>query len=213
MGSIFHFDGPVFRLIELFADLVLLNLLTIALCIPVITGGAAITALHDAVLHMTRETDNYLIRNYWKSFRGNLKRGIILWIPMFCFFAAMVFNAWLVKNNPAAFPAAAKMIFGVGFLLIFAVIVWIFPLLSHFEYESSWSYIRNAALLAVGRLPRTAAMVVITALPLIFLYLQPYKAIAWLVILGFSLPVWIKAWIYGPAFKAMEPTDTTGTES
>jgi uncharacterized membrane protein YesL len=84
------------------------------------------------------------------------------------------------------------------------VIVWVFPLLCHFEYASTRSYIRNASLLAVGHLPRTAAMVVITAVPLIFVYMQPYRSIVWLILFGFSLPAWGKAWLYSPVFKGME---------
>jgi uncharacterized membrane protein YesL len=212
MGRIFNFDGPVFHFLELFANLVILNLLTILLCIPVITGGAAIAALHYSVLSMTRNADNYIVKNYFRSFKENFKRGTILWIPVLCFLAAMVLDAWLIKNNPDVFPPAAKIAFGVIFLLILFVIVWIFPLLCHFEYERSWSYIRNAALLAVGRLPRTAAMAVITAVPLVFLYMQPYKSIAWLILLGFSLPAWGKAWIYSPVFKKMEPAEKTEKE-
>jgi hypothetical protein len=68
MGRIFNFDGPVFHFLEVFANLVILNLLTILLCIPVITGGAAIAALHYSVLHMVRDTDDYIVRNFFQIF-------------------------------------------------------------------------------------------------------------------------------------------------
>jgi uncharacterized membrane protein YesL len=212
MGRIFNFDGPVFHFLEVFANLVILNLLTILLCIPVITGGAAITALHYSVLHMIRDTDNYIVRNFFKSFKENFKRGTILWIPVLFFLAAIFLDAWLIRKNPNVFPPAAKIAFGVVFLLILFAIVWVFPLLCHFEYESTRSYIRNASLLAVGHLPRTAAMVVFTAAPLVFVYMQPYRSIVWLILFGFSLPAWAKAWLYSPVFKAMEPPDQEGAE-
>ena len=213
MGRIFNFDGPVFHFLELFANLVILNLLTILLCIPVITGGAAITALHYTVLHMVRDTDNYIVRNFFRAFKENFRRGTILWLPVLGLIAAIALNAWLIRHNAGAFPPAAKIVFGVGFLLILFVMVWIFPLLCHFEYAHIGAYIRNASLLAVGHLPRTAAMVAITAVPLVFVYMQPYRSIAWLVLFGFSLPAWGKAWLYSPVFKKMEPEEIPSGET
>ena len=212
MGRFFDYDGPLFKALEAFANLVVLNILTLLLCVPVITGGAAITALHFSVLAMVRGRESYVVKTYFRVFKENFKRGTLLWLPVLVVGAFAALDIYLIRTNPAVFPAPVRLLFGAGFLILSMIYVWVFPLLCHFEYEKTGAYIHNAALLAVGRLPRTLGMVAITLAPLIFIYMQPYKSVAWLFILGFSLPAWGKAWLYSPAFKALEPPEETGNE-
>ncbi len=50
MDKLFNLDSPVMRALNKMADLLWLNVLTVLLCIPVITGGAALTAMHYNLL-------------------------------------------------------------------------------------------------------------------------------------------------------------------
>ena len=68
------------RALSRVADLMILNFLTLVCSIPVITAGAALTALHYSCLKMVRDEDSYLIKAYFKSFRENFRQATIIWV-------------------------------------------------------------------------------------------------------------------------------------
>ena len=77
MGRIFSLDSPLFSFLNKVADLILLNILTMICCLPIITIGASMTALHYVVLKMVRDEESYIVRSYFKSFRQNFKQATI----------------------------------------------------------------------------------------------------------------------------------------
>ena len=213
MSKLFSYDGPVVAIIEGFAHLVALNLITMALCIPVITGGAALTALHYSVLHIVRGEEGHIYRDYFRQFKANFKWATLLWLPMLLMGAFIIFDIWLIRTNPDAFPSALRIVFGAGFIIISMVLVWIFPLLCHFAYDSVGTYIHNAILISLANLPRTIAMLIISILPFLAIYRAPYKSLAWLFILGIAGPAWLKAWLYSSAFRKYEPKEEEDDEA
>ena len=50
-------------------DLMLLNLMLIICSLPVLTAGAAISAVYDMSLRMIRNEEGHVIRGFLKSFR------------------------------------------------------------------------------------------------------------------------------------------------
>ena len=71
--SIFNLDSPLMQKLSLLWDLIVLNVLTLIFCTPVITAGAAITALYDAAWRL-RTHQGTLLKNYWKAFTSNFKK-------------------------------------------------------------------------------------------------------------------------------------------
>ena len=75
-------DGPFMSLLTAIADMIILNLLTLFCCLPVITAGAAFTALHYVVLKQVRGDSPYVIRSFFKSFKQNFLQATGIWL--FC---------------------------------------------------------------------------------------------------------------------------------
>ena len=78
LKNIFDMENPVMRAMGIAADLLILNALTVLCCLPVLTAGAAYTALNDVALRIVRGDDPYPVRTYFRSFRRNLKQGSAL---------------------------------------------------------------------------------------------------------------------------------------
>ena len=85
MGKLFDYDHPFLRLLSRIADLFVLNLMTLVLCLPIITIGASITAAHYTALKLHRG-ENYVMPNFWKSFKENFKQSTIIWMIFVLFF-------------------------------------------------------------------------------------------------------------------------------
>lgn len=80
MGRIFDMDSPVMRFLGRLADLMILNLVTLLCCLPVVTIGASLTAMHYVLLKMVRNEESYIVRSFFKSFKENFKQATVIWL-------------------------------------------------------------------------------------------------------------------------------------
>ena len=85
MDKIFNLDGKLMQTMNKFADIMFLNVITLICCIPIITIGPATTAMHYVLLKMFRNECDSVIKNYFKSFKENLKQGILINLIMLLF--------------------------------------------------------------------------------------------------------------------------------
>lgn len=203
MGKLFDLDSPIMRFLSRMADMIILNILMMICCIPIITVGAAYTAMHYVLLKMVRDEEGYLIRGFFKSFVQNFKQATVIWLCMLL--VILVFAGdWLIFRASAdTFPRA--LVIGVAAIgiIVLMVAVYVFPLLARFD-NSIKNTVHNAALLALGNLPKTLLMVVIYAVPFVIAYFSVYSYI-FIFMFGISLPAYGAAWLYSNIFKRFEP--------
>ncbi len=214
MDRIFGMDSQFMRVLNVIADLMLLNILTIICCIPVVTAGAALTALNYTCLKIARDEDSYITKMYFKSFRQNLKQSVPLWL----IFAVVAFGYIydFVAVDSGVIPKWLFYIVTGVFLLFCFVYVWVFPLLSRFDNTNRVT-LENAVIISITRFPRTALMLVIIAVcallctPILtgvdgFIRMMPV-----IFMFSFSAPAYLCAKVYNPVFKSLEePEENEG---
>ena len=88
MKNLFGQDGPVMRALTDLSTLMFLNILTVIFCIPVVTAGASLAAMHYIFMEMIEERGGPLVTEFWKRFKENLKNATPIWLIML---AAAVF--------------------------------------------------------------------------------------------------------------------------
>ncbi len=173
--------------------LVVLNLLTLLCSIPIVTAGAAFTALHYCVMKVI-EGEGHMASLYFKQFRDNLKGSIPVWLIFlaavgFIYLDFQIFGGNNIKGfDPVLLPVYVLVI------LMAALFVWIFPLKARIE-NTVFASFKNAAIMAIGYLPRTLAMMVIYAV-LVFIFTQEMRLLPIAFVLGLSLPSYLCAFIY-----------------
>lgn len=203
MGKFFDLDSPVMRFLNRMADLLALNILVIICCIPVITAGPALTAMHYVILKMIRGEEGYLVRGFFKSFVRNLKQAVLIWLLMLLVIAVYVGDSLIFKYSGVAFPKPLVIaVVAVG-VIIFMISLYVFPLLARFD-NTIKNTIKNAALLAFANLPKTLLMALFYALPFVIGYFSTYSYI-FIFMFGISLPAYGAAWLYSGIFKKFEP--------
>ncbi len=137
LEAIFNPENAVFRMINKLLDLMVLSLVWVVCCIPVVTAGAASAALYYAVVKAVRHQRSYPVREFWKSFRANLKKGIliqVIWLMLAAMmlisdvplFAALL-NGKEIQDRVLLVLLAVKAVFLAG------MPCWLYPLLSRFE--------------------------------------------------------------------------------
>lgn len=203
MSKLFDIESPVMRFLSRMADMVILNLLVMVCCIPIITVGAAYTAMHYVLLKMVRDEEGYLIRGFFKSFVQNFKQATLIWLMMLIVIIAFVGDWLIISYSGVTFPKA--LIIGVitVSVIVLMVAVYVFPLLARFDNTIKHT-VHNAALLAFANLPRTVLMMVLYALPFVIGFFSAYSHI-FIILFGISVPAYASAWLYSNIFKKFEP--------
>ena len=123
MRKLLDIDNPVMRLIIKLFDCMILSVLWVAFSMPVITMGAASTALYSAVYHHIRKDESYLWKSFWQAFKENFKRSTLAWLPMlamilFLIFDVLALRALIQNGNPLG------RLFGIILVLLFVAVVW-----------------------------------------------------------------------------------------
>ena len=204
LKKLFDMDNPVMQALSTAADLLVLNLLTLLCCLPVVTAGAAWTALHDVVYKIVQQEETYPYRMFFPAFKANLKKGIPLGLIFLGAACVIIMNylAASVTLPPFRFVSAA-----VG-LLVLAIGNYAFALTARFE-NTLTETLKNAVRLAIGCFPRTLWMVVFeTALYICSIHFYTI-GVPILFLFGFSLPCYVCALLYSPVFKELEEKDRT----
>ena len=210
MDRFFDANNPVMRFLSFLVDLAVLNLMTIACMIPIVTIGAAITAMNNVLIHLVRKDETYVWKMYLASFRQNLKQGIGLGLLFAAIFAVAGLELVMLHNIDAKSSTVFMIIISVIVLCVFAIGIYTFVMLSRFENTAKGTLV-NGASLALGNFPRTLGMVAIWAAWAALLWLL--HGIFLLVMLyGLTLPGYLCAKIYDPIIQALEPNEESTAE-
>lgn len=203
MNRFFDMDSSIMRFLNRVADIVWLNILTIICCIPVITAGASLTALHYVALRMTRNEEGYITKDFLKSFKENFLQATVIWMAMLVLAAGLAADFYIMAFSSVEIgPVVQILVFAAAFLLLFGGI-YIFPFQARFE-NTIRNTVKNAYITSIMNFPKTILILImygvfLAAYCLFFLYLVPL-----LIFCGISLPVFLACTFYTSIFKKLE---------
>lgn len=201
MRWLFDMENPVMRALSTTADLIMLNLLTILCCLPVVTIGAALTALNTAAIKIVRGEETAPIKDYFRALRVNFKKGTVLGLIFLLVFAVLIVD-YLAAGN--AVPILRPVIAAIA-LLVLMLGQYAFAMLARYE-NTLRGTLKNALLLSVGYFPRTLAMAVFAViLWLLAIQFLRYGAPI-LFLFGFSLPCYVTILLLQKVFDNLEKT-------
>ncbi len=168
--KLFSMDGKFLNVFNRITDLVVLNLLWIICCLPVFTIGAATAALYQVTLQMAEDKESYIAKSFFSAFRENFKQATVCWL--ICLFAIVVLLAdiYVVSHFFAGFGITYVALFFILALLLFCVMLYIFPVIAYFK-NSLKKIFMNSFRLAFGNLIMTLQLFLLSLLPVIVLVL------------------------------------------
>ena len=200
----FDIDGPFMHVLETIFHLWVLNIITIICCIPIITAGAALTAMQHQLYLIAKKEDGYVVRGYFKDFASNFKRSTPAGLIMVAAGAALGIDAYIFMNKvgTTAYSAWYKCGIVALILLYLFVFVYLFPVLARYESSLGLAF-KNALFMAVYKLPKSILMIVIFALPWV---LTAFVANFWIwdILFGLSLPAFANVYLIKGTFEAFE---------
>ncbi len=159
-------DGRIMNFLSKLGDMFILNVLYLISCIPVVTIGAATTALYYNTLKMAENRESYIWREYWKSFRQNFKQATMIWMIMLFCISVLGADAFLLGGMSEAFGSVVALIVIVLGIFLIMTGVYVFPVLARFDNTVKNTF-KNALIMAVRHLPSTIVIVALHGLPLL----------------------------------------------
>lgn len=208
MDRFFNMDNKFFSVMGRVADLIILNVIFLICCLPIVTIGASLTALHYVTLKMARNEESYIVKSFFKSFKQNFKQATIINIIMLVIGAILYFDLHIVMGMSGSLSQVLYIIFIAFAFLYLIVFLYIYPVLSKF-YNSTKNTFRNATLMAIRHLPYTVLMAVITIAPAAVFLIQNIQVqstvIMLLLLMGFSLEAFINGHFLAKIFDNYIP--------
>jgi len=179
-----------------FLSFVVLNILFLVACLPVITLGAAGSALLEVTLRYADEERGYLVKDFVLALGRNALRAtavhLLLSIPMLLLAFAAAF--WLMLDSPLSLMAA--LVAGLGAVYLLAALIHGLALVAAFDAGIGRT-LRNALLLPGAEPLRTMGLVLIPVTGLALVLIMP--VLGWiLVTIGCSFGAYLMALLLRP---------------
>lgn len=189
MDRFFNMDNKFFTFMSRVADLIILNILCIVCCIPIVTIGPSISAMFYVTMKMVRNEESYIVRGFFKSFKQNLKQGIVINLIMLAAAVLLAIDISICRGTAGSLGKVLLVIFMMILVVYLMLFMYIYPVLAKF-YNTIKNTFTNAFLMSIRHLPYTALMILISAAPALAFFIPSAQlqstVILLLVLLGFS---------------------------
>ena len=209
MNRFFNMDNGFFQVLSRIADLMILNIIFLITCIPIVTIGAAWTALYYVTLKMIRNEESYIVRSYFKSFKENFKQSTIMWLIALVLLVLLFFDYRIVNVMDGTIRQAMLIGLTVVALFLAMILTYLFPLQSKF-YNTIKNTTKNALLMSIRHLPQTVIMLVITVAAVLITFFNnwtiSYGLLFW-ILLGFATIALANSWFLVRIFDKYIPKD------
>ena len=202
MGTIFNMEGPLMQGLTKFADLIILNVITFICCIPIVTAGAAFTALHYVCLKMVRGEECYIVKDYFKSFRANFKQATVIWLILLVALGVFVCDLVVMYVAEIQFPFIVRALVLLLGILVMSVFMFVFPLQSKFENPVKQT-IKNAFKASMLQFHKTIVMIAMIFIPPVLILLYG-NLIPIVIMTCISVPAYVSALMYNKFFAKIE---------
>lgn len=178
------------------ADFFGLSICWMVCCLPVLTLVPACVALYDATSHaLVIADDPNCYRRFFRTFRSELKRGILLSALWLGIAILLSFGYQLVGQLvPSDLHAVASVIFLAFTAIPVCILSWLIPIQSRFVYSFGALH-RTAVAFVLTQLPTTVAILAIFTASLLAHFYLPF-----LVMFLPALTVWGQSWFIERVF-------------
>ncbi len=209
-------SAGIFSFVGHLANLIVINLLCIVCCIPIITAGPAICAMYYCMLKVVRKQEMKPVKDFFHSFKDNLKQGCIMQLIVLAVSVAAVF---LLRYAISIFANGSldQVIACILFIITFAIsldFTMLYPAQAQFANPLNITF-KNAFLFAISNLPYVFVMILLNVLPILlflgwtelFIVLVPFY-----LFMGFAGTCYINCRLLKKIFKPYVPEEPKSEE-
>jgi uncharacterized membrane protein YesL len=188
--------------VSTFLTFVALNLLYNPVCLPIVTIGAATSALYEVAIRYSDDESGRPLKDFFPAFRTNFGRAtalmLCLLLPAVLLGVSSVF--WFA--HPALFAGVAGVLAIVGAVYLFAAFLYAMAQVAYFR-NTVRQTLKNALLLPAAEPVRTLGVLVIPVTAVALTILFPPVAVL-VTTIGFSVGAYATAFLFRSVFTRHE---------
>ncbi len=178
----FDVDGRLWSFLDTMTDVFLLNVLFVVFSIPLVTFGASKAALISQLKSVMLGEGEGVFRGFYSSFCRHFKQATIKWILYLLSMALIGLNVFsLTQIHLGGLTVVLSMATSVVFFLVNGTFLYALYL---------DTTLKKGLALSVAYFPKTLAMMIIEALPLILIFFfthYVFYVLTVYVVIGFAL--------------------------
>ena len=200
-------ESKFMTMLGILANLMIVNFMTLLLCLPVVTAGASLTAMHYVLQKMVREEETDLVSMFFHSFKMNFKQATIIWFIMLAVSAVLFVDWRILRMQGDQFPGFVIILLYAAIAVIYLIFLYVFPVLSRYKNTIPGTFKTAFAMAAYGiSMFRTFICGLVNVVPLAVLYIFGYPVIPLFLAFCFTGPAYVRAKIYKSLFDHYEQT-------
>ena len=193
-------DSKFAQVMTFFGEMMLLNACWIVASIPLITMGAANTAMYTVMGRRLRQESSGTIVPFFRAWWSNLKTGILFWIAQLL----VSFSLGLTLFLPL--PVFLKVVAAILLALVTLVFSILYPQTARFR--NRWlAYLKNALILLISKLGWVILNLGLFLSPALLFLLAPVEFLrfgfVW-ILFGFSMLFYFSARIMQNVLEPLE---------
>lgn len=201
--SLFSHDSKFMRFVDRLVEVMFLNLLWIAFCLPLVTIGAATTAAYYVALKLVDDEGVPIFGNFWKAFKANFRQGTLLWFLTALAGYALYLDWQFVLKSPNP-PLLLIIVSILSSVLVFCALVFAYPQVARYR-NSLPNILRNSFTMSVRYFPRTLLLIAVLCLE-VFLFMWNVPMIVFGALVGPMILIYTVSGVSKKIFRDVERT-------
>lgn len=183
MDKLFNLNNPLMRGLTVLANVILLSFAWLVSCIPILTIGPATAALYYVTQKMAQGENPGIFRCFFKSFRDNLKQGILLTLILGAVAALGYYDYLFSYMVNDSLGTALRILFAVLAAVWLMVVCYVFPLQAQFQNTIKRT-LKNALFLSLVHPGKTVQLMALHLIPAVVCLVLPELFVK-------MLPLWL----------------------
>ena len=174
MSNFFDSDNGFMQGFTKVTDTLILSILWLVCCVPVVTVGAASSALYYAFHKSIRQNRSYAWREFFAAFKSNFKRSTGIWLILLVFMLMSLVSCLLLGAMRESIPMAGVCLMMGVVILCFTAVWCIYALAYQARFENTMgAVLKNSALLTFANLPRSILLLILFVAAVITVIYMP----------------------------------------
>ena len=193
----FSYESRFSQLLLKLCNACMLNVLWFLCSLPIVTMGAATTALYYACLKLVREEDSHVAAQFFRSFRQNFRQATQIWLILLGCGLFLGLDGYILYHLRLSSAGTMGVIWTLALAVVIAaaivlviVLEHVFPLLASVE-NTNRAMLKNAFLIGTHYLFATILVFAVH-------FAMFFAVVAWftpLIIFGEGFCALISAWL------------------
>lgn len=202
MEGLFAPEGKLATILNTVGDLIVVNLLTILLCLPVVTAGAAISACYHMAIKIVRKEDGHIAAEYFRAFREDFRQSTGIALIGGGIAAFILFDIDLLRRMNGSFIGIYRIVLFVLALIVGMLTMFTLVTASHFR-NTFRNTVKNGILFCILYPLKSIVVFFVMLLPFI-LTAMSMRFLILAILLGFSGPAFITGYYFSDLFGKYE---------